>query len=157
MVSRRTAKRARQAARRDARCQAIALLAREEPCLAPVSRPVCSGARVVRAVVDSGAEDTVAPPHVLPGEVQPSPMSRAGLTYRSASGDPIRNLGQMSVRFRDGQQRKCGMHFQLAEVDRPLISVARLVDAGNRVVFGPMGGSIVHVAAGRRVEQRSSC
>ena len=107
---------------------------------------------MVRAVVDSGAEDTVAPSHVLPGEVQPSPMSRAGLTYRSASGDPIRNLGQMSVRFRDGQQRKCGMHFQLAEVDRPLISVARLVDAGNRVVFGPTGGFIVHVATGRKVQ-----
>ena len=44
------------------------------------------------------------------------------------------------------------MHFQLAEVDRPLISVARLVDAGNRVVFGPSGGFIAHMAAGRRVE-----
>ena len=44
------------------------------------------------------------------------------------------------------------MHFQLAEVDRPLISVARLVDAGNRVVFGPTGGFIVHVATGRKVQ-----
>ena len=44
------------------------------------------------------------------------------------------------------------MHFQLAEVDRPLISVARLVDAGNRVVFGPTGGFIAHVATGRRVQ-----
>ena len=148
----RSAKRARQAARRDARCQAVNLLARDAPCLAPVSRPACPGDRVVRAVVDSGAEDTVVPPHVLPGAVQPSPMSRAGLTYRSASGDPIRNLGQMSVQFRDGQQRMCGMHFQLAEVDRPLISVARLVDAGNRVVFGPTGGFIAHVATGCRVQ-----
>ena len=44
------------------------------------------------------------------------------------------------------------MHFQLAEVDRPLISVARLVDAGNRVVFGPTGGFIAHVATGRKVQ-----
>ena len=44
------------------------------------------------------------------------------------------------------------MHFQLAEVGRPLISVARLVDAGNRVVFGPTGGFIAHVATGRRVQ-----
>ena len=95
----------------------MGLLARDGPCLAPVGRPANPGNRVVRAVIDSGAEDTVAPPHVLPGAVHPSPMSRAGLTYRSASGDPIRNLGQTSVQFRDGQQRKCGMRFQLAEVD----------------------------------------
>ena len=44
------------------------------------------------------------------------------------------------------------MHFQLAEVDRSLISVARLVDAGNRVVFGPTGGFIFHVATGRKVQ-----
>ena len=92
------------------------------------------------------------PPNVLPGPVQPSPMSRAGLSYRSASGEPINNLGQMMVQFRDGRQRKCAMPFQLAEVDRPLLSVARLVDAGHRVTFGPTGGFITHVASGRRVQ-----
>ena len=30
--------------------------------------------------------------------------------------------------------------------------MARLVDAGNRVVFGPTGGFIAHVATGRRVQ-----
>ena len=79
-------------------------------------------------------------------------MSRAGLSYRSASGEPIKNLGQTMVQFRDGSQRKCAMPFQLAEVDRPLLSVARLVDAGNRVTFGPTGGFIVNVATGRRVQ-----
>ena len=79
-------------------------------------------------------------------------MSRAGLTNHSASGEPIRNLGQQTVEFHDGQQRRCGMHFQLAEVDRPLISVARRVDAGNRVDFGPMGGHITHLATGRRAQ-----
>ena len=79
-------------------------------------------------------------------------MSRAGLSYRSASGEPIKNLGQMMVQVRDGRQRKCAMPFQLAEVDRPLLSVARLVDAGNRATFGPTGGFITHVASGRRVQ-----
>ena len=131
---------------------AMGLLARDGPQLAPVGRPTDPGHRVVRAVIDSGAEDTVAPPNVLPGTVQPSPMSKAGLTYRSASGEPIKNLGQTTVQFEDGRQRRCGMHFQVAEVDRPLISVVRLVDAGNRVVFGPTGGFIAHVATGRRVQ-----
>ena len=130
----------------------VGLLARDGPCLAPVARPTNPAGRVVRAVIDSGAEDTVAPPDVLPGAVRPSAMSRAGLAYRSANGLPIRNLGQQTVAFRDDQQRRSGMHFQVAEVDRPLISVARLVDAGNRVVFEPSGGSITHVATGRSVQ-----
>ena len=130
----------------------MGLLAHNGPCLAPAARPTGRTGRAVRAVIDSGAEDTVTPLDVMPGVVHSSPMSRAGLTYRSASGEPIRNLGQQTVEFRDGQQRKCGMHFQLAEVDRPLISVARLVDAGNRTVFGPTGGFIAHAATGRKVQ-----
>ena len=78
-------------------------------------------------------------------------MSRAGLSYRSANGDPIRNLGQTTVQFENGNHRKCVMPFQLAEVERPLISVARLVDAGHRVYFGPTGGFIAHIATGRRL------
>ena len=49
------------------------------------------------------------------------------------------------------------MHFQVAEVDRPFISVARLVDAGNRAVFEPSGGSITHVDAGRCVQLTRDC
>ena len=41
--------------------------------------------------------------------------------------------------------------FQLADVERPLVSVARLVDAGNRVYFGPTGGHIAHLATGRKL------
>ena len=78
-------------------------------------------------------------------------MSRAGLTYRSASGEPIPNLGQTLVRFGNGEHRRCHVPFQLADVERPLVSVARLVDAGNRVYFGPTGGYIAHLATGRRL------
>ena len=78
-------------------------------------------------------------------------MSRAGLTYRSASGEPIPNLGQATVRFSNGEHRRGHAPFQLAEVERPLVSVARLVGAGNRVYFGPAGGYIAHFAAGRRL------
>ena len=78
-------------------------------------------------------------------------MSRAGLTYRSASGEPISNLGQTTVRFSNGEHRRCHVPFQLANVERPLVSVARLVDAGNRVYFGPTGGYIAHLATGRKL------
>ena len=78
-------------------------------------------------------------------------MSRAGLSDRSASGEPIRNLGQTLVRFRNGEHQRCHVPFQLAEVERPLVSVARLVDAGNQVHVGPSGGGIAHLATGRRL------
>ena len=78
-------------------------------------------------------------------------MSRAGRTHRSASGEPIPNLGQMTVRFSNGEHRRCHVPFQLADVERPLVSVARLVDDGNRVHVGPTGGYIAHLATGRRL------
>ncbi len=43
------------------------------------------------------------------------------------------------------------MHFQIADVERPLISVAKLADAGNRVVIDAAGGRIEHCASGRTV------
>ena len=117
------------------------------PRLAPVAR----GERVVRAVIDSGAEDTVVPPKLLPSEVTPSAMSRAGQTYRAANGAPIANYGKTTVEFRDADGNKCGMHFQVADVERPLVSVAKLADAGNRVVFDDKGGYVENVRSGRRV------
>ena len=108
------------------------------------------GERIVYAVVDSGAEDTVAPPGLLPGLVVPSPMSKAKLCYHAANGAAIANLGQAMVNF-ESEGLLCGMAFQIAEVERPLISVSKLIEAGNAVEFGREGGMITHLASGRRV------
>ena len=101
--------------------------------------------------MDSGAEDSVTPPNIFPGPVSPSPMSRAGRNYRAANGTPIPNLGQMVAHFEDGNGRACGIPFQVAEVTRPLLSVARMAAAGYRVVFQEDSGEILHVASGRRL------
>ena len=106
--------------------------------------------KVVYAVVDSGAEDTVAPPGLLPGRVVSSPMSRAGLTYHAANGAPIANLGQAMVHF-ETEGQKCGMAFQIADVERPLVSVSKLIEGGHAVTFGKQGGLIEHTASGRKV------
>ena len=45
-----------------------------------------AGWRKVKAVVDSGAEETVTPPGLLPGQVEESPMQRAGGRYSAANG-----------------------------------------------------------------------
>jgi hypothetical protein len=55
--------------------------------------------RVIEAVLDSCAEESVAPPGCFPGAVVPSRMSRAGGKYRAANGARIPNLGQVKVPF----------------------------------------------------------
>ena len=108
-------------------------------------------AKVIEAVVDSGAEDSVTPPGVFEGAVVPSPMSREGRRYRAANGSPIPNLGQAIAFFYDAEGRRCGIPFQVAEVERPLLSVSRLAAAGCKVSFQADRGEIVHEQSGRRL------
>jgi hypothetical protein len=70
---------------------------------------------VLEAVVDSGAEESVAPPGFFAAEMVPSPMSKAGGKYRAANGTRIRNLGQQKVAFTTAEGHKCTMPFQVAE------------------------------------------
>ena len=85
--------------------------------MAPVANP--SRPRVIEAIVDSGAEESVAPPDLFNEEVVPSVMSREGRCYRAANGSPIENLGQMVVRFKDEGGRQCGIPCQVVAVGRP--------------------------------------
>ena len=113
-----------------------------------VTKPNPAASQVVEAVVDSGAEESVAPPGLFAGVMEPSAMSKAGGKYRAANGTRIRNLGQQMVRFR-AEGQNCGMPFQIAEVERPLISVAQLAAAGNTVELDAEGGKIINRASGR--------
>ncbi len=76
-------------------------------------------------------------------------MSKAGGKYLAANGTRIRNLGQQKVAFTTAEGHKRLMPFQVAEVERPLISVAQLTSAGNRVVLNDTGGQIVNAKAGK--------
>ena len=121
-------------------------------------RQLCSlgqpaaGWREVTAVVDSGAEETVAPPGLLPGQAEPSPMQRAGGRYRAANGARIPNVGQLLAGFRTPEGHDCSIRFQLAGIERPLISVSQLARTGHRVEFGAQDGQIIHVQSGRRIQ-----
>ena len=66
-------------------------------------------------------------------------------------------MGQqvMSVVTDDGDEKQ--VTFQIAEVSRPLTSVARICDQGNRVVFGAQGGYIRNLKTGKVTQfQRDS-
>jgi hypothetical protein len=88
----------------------------------------------ISAIIDSGAVEHVLPPSFLPRVMMmESPGSKAGKQYRSATGEAIANMGEKSLyaKTREGQAR--GITFQVAPVRKPLISVAKMADAGNDI------------------------
>ena len=109
------------------------------------------GFKTVRAIVDSGAESSVTPPGIFDSPVVDTVMSKNGITYNGADGSPIKALGATEIRFEDATGRKAGIQMEVAEITDPLISVARLCDAGFRVVFDKEGGRIRHVKTGREI------
>jgi len=109
------------------------------------------GGRIVEVVVDSGAVHSVAPPGLFPGATVPSPWSRTGRGYRAANGTNIKNLGQIAVKFCTAEGDRGSIPFQVAEVDQPLLSVAHLASAGNRVELGHASGRVVSLATGRTI------
>ena len=117
--------------------------------LATVGSGLAPGEKMIEVVVDSGAVQSVAPPGLFPGTVEPSAMSRAGRTYRAANGSQIRNLGQVRVPFVSPEGHKCSFPFQVAEVEHALLSVGHLAAAGNKVELHDKGGLITNVASGR--------
>ena len=66
--------------------------------LAAVGSGLAPGEKVIEVVVDSGAVQSVAPPGLFPGTMEPSAMSRAGRTYR----DPQPGSGEGALRV-DGR------------------------------------------------------
>ena len=102
-------------------------------------------------MVDSGAEETVAPPGLLPGRVVESPMQRVGGRYRAASGSRIPNLGQQDVSLKTPEGHGCSLRFQVADVERPLIFVSQLSKTGHKVEFEGAQGFITHKQSGKRI------
>ena len=110
------------------------------------------GAVLIEAVVDSGAADPVAKAGTFAGKVAPSSMSKSGRKYRGPDGTRITNEGQQEVQFTSDEGHRCGMTWQIADVERPLIAVSHLSAAGNKVIFTKPGGEIVNIASGKKIK-----
>ena len=74
-----------------------------------------------------------------------------GRGYRAANGTGIKNLGQVQVAFGTNEGHKCQIPFQVAEVEQPLLSVAHLTAAGNKVELGATDGRIININTGRTI------
>ena len=101
-------------------------------------------------MLDSGAADSVCPKDMAPHfQVVDSEASKAGVYYTSADGGKISNLGQTTVPIALENGVRTSATFQVADVSRPLMSVSKVCDMGNRVLFGKGGGYIMNLETGR--------
>ena len=97
----------------------------------------------IEMAVDSGATETVVGEDVLTSvQTTQGEAAKRGVQYEVASGERLPNLGEKRfVAYGEhGQQRM--MKAQVCDVNKPLLSVHKMVSAGNRVVFAK-GGSYV--------------
>ena len=111
----------------------------------------------IEVVMDSGAAESVAPADMAPWvPIQESAGSRAGKKYLSASGEVLKNLGEKKVEVYTNEGMPANATFQVADVTRPLCSIARVCDQGNVVVFTSSGGYIENVHGTKTHFERSN-
>ena len=97
----------------------------------------------VDCVLDSGAADSVCPRSMAPHfAIEDTEASRAGVYYTSADGGRIANVGQQNLPVALENGVRTIATFQVADVSRPLMSVGKVCEMGNRVLFGAGGGYI---------------
>ena len=97
----------------------------------------------IEMAVDSGATETVVGEDMLQGiKLTEGEACRKGVQYEVASGTLIPNLGekQFVAVGEGGEIRK--MTAQVCEVNKALLSVSKMVKAGNRVVFEAEGSYV---------------
>ena len=109
----------------------------------------------VTGAIDSGCVDHVFPPEVLPDiATEPSPMSKASKGYLSATSEPIPNMGQKRLKLKTREGHKRSMVIQVASVRKPLISTAKLNEAGNDVNLHSEKPHILNKDIGQKTDLR---
>ena len=97
----------------------------------------------IELAVDSGASETVIPEDIVRSvAVAPSEASKRGVEYEVANGHRIPNLGQKTFQAVTPEGVHRGITAQVCEVNKPLMSVSKLVRSGNTVVFAPDGAYV---------------
>ena len=101
--------------------------------------------------MDSGAAAPVAPPSMLPNvKVEPSPGIIRGQNFTGASNHSLKNLGQQRIHACTEEGEETSVLFQIADVSKPLVSVASICEKGNRVIFGKSGGVVQNIKTGKQ-------
>ena len=106
----------------------------------------------VEVAVDSGATETVVGEDMIKGvETKEGEAARRGVQYEVASGELIPNLGEKSFLAYGEQGQVRAIKAQVCEVNKALLSVSRMVQAGNKVVFSRSGSYVEDETSGERI------
>ena len=104
--------------------------------------------------IDSGVAESVWPVGYMDSiPTRPSDKDKRNTVYVAANGSRMKNMGAKEVQFRSDKGGGFGvMGFQVTDVQKPLASVRRIVQRGNKVVFGgEQGLSYIEGANGKKV------
>ena len=107
-------------------------------------------AKRVELTIDSGAAEHVVGPMDLPH--LPVGPSRKHIQYTMANGHKTSNRGEQHVRAVTKDGHEIAFKAQVTDVHRPLMSVSRICDRGNRVVFENHGGYIESLTTGEKIQ-----
>ena len=89
-------------------------------------------------IVDSGASEPVVGEGMLMNlPIRENLASRSGVEYEVANGVRILNLGEKLVNGTTNEGMQRCIRAQVCDLNKPLLSVRKLVTAGNSVVFDP--------------------
>ena len=82
----------------------------------------------------------------------PSAHSIRGDEYEVANGQCVPNVGERKLEAKTlGSNRSKRIHFQVADIHKPLLSMAKVADMGFRSVFEKQGGYIEHIDTGEKI------
>ena len=108
---------------------------------------------LVEVIADSGACETVMPKTMCSGiRLRESKGSKAGTEYEVASGKSVPNLGERHCEVDcEGAASSMLMHFQVADIHRPLLSLSRAADQGFTSHLDMNGGYLEDSMTGERI------
>ena len=108
---------------------------------------------LVEVIADSGACETVMPKNMCTGiKLRESVGSKAGTEYEVASGKSVPNLGERHCEiYCEGASAAMLMHFQVADIHRPLLSLSRAADQGFSSHLDAHGGYLEDSMTGERI------
>ena len=106
--------------------------------------------------VDSGASDTVIPPHIA-RNLPLLHSNKVGIEYEVANGGVVINLGEKraEMKLKEDDTSSMIMSFQVVEVHKPLLAVSRLVEAGHDVRFNEKDPHIL-LSTGTKVPMKNN-
>ena len=107
--------------------------------------------------VDSGATETVINEDMLKSvDLKDGPASRRGVEYEVANGVRIPNLGEKKFVGVNEEGHERAITAQVCDVNKALLSVKKVLAAGNRVIFDEDGSFIEDKTTGERMWMRES-